>query len=67
MLANDWRGMRADLEKTEDIINKHLNTFGNNTLKVINDKVFELQKQADRSWDLLIETKAVVEASTTFQ
>lgn len=58
--------MLADLMKTEQSINKDLSTFGNNTLKVIDDTVSELQNQANRSWDLLIKTKAAVEARTPF-
>lgn len=66
MIADDWKVMRADLIKTEESIKNDLNTFGSNTLKVIDDKVSELQNQANRSWALLMETKAGVEVRTPF-
>jgi hypothetical protein len=53
--------MRADLVKAEGSIINDLDTFGSNILKVIDDKVSELQSRANRSWDLLMETKAIVE------
>jgi hypothetical protein len=66
VIADDWKVMRADLIKTEESIKNDLNTFGSNTLKVIDDKVSELQNQANRSWDLLIKIKAGVEVRTPF-
>ena len=59
--------MLADLKKTEESINKDLSTFSSNTLKVIDNKLSKLQNQADKSWVLLKETKASVEARTLFQ
>jgi hypothetical protein len=58
--------MLAGLKKTEESINKDLSTHDSNTLKVIDDKVSELQDQAEKSWTLLLETKAGVEARTPF-
>jgi hypothetical protein len=62
VVADDWKVMLTDLKKTEERINKDLSTFGSNTLEGIDDKVSELQGQAERSWALLMETKARVEA-----
>jgi hypothetical protein len=61
VIADNWKVMRADLIKAEESIKNDLDTFGSNILKVIDDKVSELQSGANRSWDLLMKTKAVVE------
>ncbi|OCK75173.1 hypothetical protein K432DRAFT_274329, partial [Lepidopterella palustris CBS 459.81] len=63
VVADDWNIMLADLKKTEENINKDLRAFGSNTLKLIDDKVSELQNQADKSWALLMDTKAGVETT----
>ena len=66
VVADDWKVMLADLKRVEESINKDLSTLGNNTLKVIGDKISKLQNQADKSLALLMETRAGVEARSPF-
>ena len=66
VVADNWKVIIIDLKKTEERINKDLSTFGSNTLEGIDDKVSELQNQADKSWALLMKTKVDVEARTPF-
>jgi hypothetical protein len=66
VLADDWKLMLEELKKTEERISNDLRTLGSNTLKVINDRVSELQNQAEKSWALLMETKAGIKARTPF-
>jgi hypothetical protein len=54
--------MLANLKRTEESIKQDLGAFGDNTVKIIHDKVSELQNKADKSLDLLMETKAHLEA-----
>ena len=61
VVLDDWKVLLTDLEKTEELINKDLSTFGSNALKAVDNKVSELQNQAEKSWALLMETKAGVE------
>ena len=42
-------GLLTDLEKTEELVNKDLSTFGSNALKAVDNKVSELQNQAEKS------------------
>jgi hypothetical protein len=67
VIANDWKVMLTDLKKIKESINRDLSTFSGNTLKVIDDKVSELKNHAEKSWDLLMETKAGVEVRPPFQ
>jgi hypothetical protein len=62
VVADDWKVMLTEIKSTEEGINKDLGTFGSNTLKGIDDKVSELQNQAQKLLDALMETRARVEA-----
>lgn len=42
MVANDWKDMLKHLKDTEEGINNVLRTLANNTLKGVNDRVYEL-------------------------
>jgi hypothetical protein len=66
VVADDWKAMLAGVKEIEQNIEKDLNAFGGNTLKEINDRVFGLKKQADKSLALLMETKADVQARPPF-
>jgi hypothetical protein len=62
VVADDWKVMLTEIKSTEEGVNKDLGTFGSNTLKGIDDKVSELQNQAQKLLDALMETGARVEA-----
>lgn len=65
-VADEWLGMLTNLKETEATIDKILSTLDNRTLKVIGNKISNLQDTADRSLALLKETKASIEARESF-
>lgn len=52
-----WNVMLADLKKKEEDINKFLSAFASNSLRVIEGKVLDLERHAEKSLSILLETK----------
>ncbi|EGC40965.1 conserved hypothetical protein [Histoplasma capsulatum var. duboisii H88] len=61
VIADDWQGMLESIKGTEEDISRVLDSFDSRTLKKIDEQVSVLRSNADKSLDLLLETKAGVE------
>ncbi|KAK2778994.1 hypothetical protein FQN52_002663 [Onygenales sp. PD_12] len=61
VLADDWQDMLEGIKTLEESIDKDLATLGNTVLKTINEKISVLRDNADKTLNLLLETKSGVE------
>ncbi|KAK2781751.1 hypothetical protein FQN53_000435 [Emmonsiellopsis sp. PD_33] len=61
VLADDWQDMLEGIKTLEESIDKDLATLGNTVLKTINEKISILRDNADKTLNLLLETKSGVE------
>jgi hypothetical protein len=60
-VIDNWNVMLEDLKKKEEGINKILGAFGSKSLRTIEDKVSEIQRNAEKSLTILTEARAYVE------